>query len=360
MRRGEFLSPGVHCGLIDSGSIRQIAQRLRCIAFQINVGLIVLVRHRHVVRRLVHYRDGGLGRAVTRRIPRYPRPHDDREIHVVPERFDVRALIERMVLGEVGEQSAGLFDHRQSELLAQRHQSFVGFDLLAGALGEHDRTLRLGEQGGELFDILRRSQQAWRGGNFARIGRRRPRIHQGFRGNRQVNWPCRLPLRHLAGADDAFIERVNAARDRTVFDDRVNQMSRAADDAEIADPLRARIELRLLAVGHRLARDHHHRNSGNERAVDTHRALQQAGTRVQQHSLQPSGGQRVARGDVDGERFVPHIQELGAALFPVNLVGHSFPDRRPFGTRRGQDVFDAELSKCFDQGFAAIELIFHV
>jgi hypothetical protein len=44
----------------------------------------------------------------------------------------------------------------------------------------------------------------------------------------------------------------------------------------------------------------------------------------------------------------------------VNLVGHGFPDGRPFGTRRGQNVFDTELSECFDQGFAAIELIFHV
>ena len=165
--------------------------------------------------------------------------------------------------------------------------------------------------------------------------------------------------RHLAGADDAFIERVNAARDRTVFDDRVNQMSRAADDAEIADPLRARIELRLLAVGHRLTRDHHHRNSGNERAVDTHRALQQAGTRVQQHGLQPSGGQRVARGDIDSERFVPHIQELGTALAPVDLVSHGFPDGRPFGARRGQNVLNSELVECFDYSVAAVKLFFH-
>ena len=75
-----------------------------------------------------------------------------------------------MILGEVGEQSAGLFDQRQSKLLAQRHQRLVGLDLLAGALGEHDRVLRLGELGGELFDVFRRSQDARRGRNRTRIG----------------------------------------------------------------------------------------------------------------------------------------------------------------------------------------------
>ena len=82
--------------------------------------------------------------------------------------------------------------------------------------------------------------------------------------------------------------------------------------------------------------------------MDTHGTLQQAGARVQQHGLHPPGGQRVARRDVDGERFVPHIQELGTVLFPVNLVGHGFPDGRPFGARRGQDVLNSELAECFD------------
>ena len=139
---------------------------------------------------------------------------DDRKVHVVPERFDVGSLIERMILGEVGEQSAGLLDHRQSKLLAQRHQRLVGLDLLAGALGEHDRVLRFGNLGGELFDVLRRSQHARRGRNGPRILRRCPAIHQRFRRNGQIGWAGRLPLRQFAGADDAFIERVDAARDR--------------------------------------------------------------------------------------------------------------------------------------------------
>ena len=249
---------------------------------------MALVGHGRVVRRLVHHGDHGLGRAVARRIPRYARPDDDREIHVVPERFDVGSLIKRMILGEVGEQSAGLLDHRQSEPLAQRDQSLVGFDLLAGALGEHDRVLRLGDLGGELFDVFRRSQHARRGRDRARIGRGRPAIHQRFRRNGQVSGSGRLPLRQLAGADDAFIERVDAARDRSVFDDRVDQVGRAAWDAEVAYPLGARIELRLLAVGHRLSGDHHHRHSGDKGAVDAHGALQQAGARMQQYA--PASG----------------------------------------------------------------------
>jgi len=64
-------------------------------------------------------------------------------------------------------------------------------------------------------------------------------------------------------------------------------------------------------------------------------------------------------GDVDGKCFVPHIQELGTALAPVDLVSHGFPDGRPFGARRRQDVLNSELVECFDYGVAAVELFFH-
>src|SRR5919106_4015969 len=80
---------------------------------------------------------------------------------------------------------------------------------------------------------------------------------------------------------------------------------------------------------------------------------------MQQYALHPTGGQRVARGHVDGECFVPHVQKLGAFLAPVDLVGHGFPDGRPFGARRGQDVFNSELAECFDYGAAAVEPVFH-
>ena len=48
--------------------------------------------------------------------------------------------------------------------------------------------------------------------------------------------------------------------------------------------------------------------------MDAHGALQQARACMQQHALHPAGGQGVASGHVYGERFVPHIQELGASL----------------------------------------------
>jgi hypothetical protein len=44
----------------------------------------------------------------------------------------------------------------------------------------------------------------------------------------------------------------------------------------------------------------------------------------------------------------------------VLLPGQGFPDRRPFGARRGNDIFDAEIAERLDDGFAAILLIFHV
>ena len=72
-----------------------------------------------------------------------------------------------------------------------------------------------------------------------------------------------------------------------------------------------------------------------------------------------AGGQCVARGHVYGERFVPHVQKLGAFLTPVDLVGHGFPHGRPFGARGGQDVIDSELAESFDYGFAAVEPVFH-
>ena len=171
VRLGELLASCLDRGLIDSGGVGQIAQRLRAIAFQVHVGLMALVDDRRVPRRLVHHGDGRLG---GRSLGGYQvRAHARRwQDRCRSRRFDVRFLIKRMTFGKVGEQSAGFLDHRQSELLAQRDQRLVGVDLLAGAFGEHDRVLRLGNRGGELFDVLRRGQHARRRRNLARIGRR--------------------------------------------------------------------------------------------------------------------------------------------------------------------------------------------
>jgi hypothetical protein len=82
--------------------------------------------------------------------------------------------------------------------------------------------------------------------------------------------------------------------------------------------------------------------------MHAHGTLQQAGARVQQHGLHLPRSQRISGGDVDGECFVPDVQQLGTALFSVDLIGHGFPDRRPFGARRGQDVFNSEFAERFD------------
>jgi hypothetical protein len=169
-----------------------------------------------------------------------------------------------MTLGEIREQSAGLLDDRQGELIAERHQRLVGLDLLAGTFGKHD-VLRFGDLGSEFFDILRSGQHARRGRNGPRIDRRRPAVHQRFRRNGQIGWAGRLPLRELARTDDALIERVGAARHRGIFDNGIDQVGRAAHDAQVVNPLGARIELWLLAVGHRLSGDHHHGHAGRRR-----------------------------------------------------------------------------------------------
>jgi hypothetical protein len=44
------------------------------------------------------------------------------EIHVVPERFDVGSLIERLILGEVGEKSAGFSTTGRANFSAQSQQ----------------------------------------------------------------------------------------------------------------------------------------------------------------------------------------------------------------------------------------------
>ena len=153
---------------------------------------------------------------------------------------------------------------------------------------------------------------------------------------------------------------MRAAGLRREFDDAVDQIGRAAGNAQIADPLPAGIEFRVFAIGHGFAGDDDHGHAGDARAVDSHRALQQAGSGMQQHALHASGRQRVAGGDVHGQRLVPAIEQPRTVLALADLLGDRFPDRRPFGAGRRQDVFDAQFPECFENRLSAVEPFTHM
>lgn len=79
-----------------------------------------------------------------------------------------------------------------------------------------------------------------------------------------------------------------------------------------------------------------------QRAVHRHRALQQAGGRVQQHALRAAGDQAVAGGHADGHRLVGEVQVRRRGLAVAVAAGQRLPHRGPFGARRAEDVVGAD------------------
>jgi hypothetical protein len=120
----------------------------------------------------------------------------------------------------------------------------------------------------------------------------------------QVNRPLREALRHLAGADHAFIESKRAGDRPCPFRNRLDEALDTAE-REPAIPLMLNVEVGILTQSLRLARHHDHRDFILEGPMNSHAALQHPYARMQEHSLQSPRHQRVSGGHIDGERFVP-------------------------------------------------------
>ena len=165
-------------------------------------------------------------------------------------------------------------------------------------------------------------------------------------------------LGQFAGADDGLVKRFRSRRLLRPFHDRLQQTLIAADDAEIAIPLRTRIEVGL-AECQRLARHDQHRRFHDARGADRHRALQQARAGVQHHRLHPAGDGGVGVGHGDGDGLMAAVQVGGTGRSVALLPRHRLPERRPFGAGRADDVVDAQIAKRLEDGFAAVMIVRH-
>src|SRR6516165_8315541 len=89
------------------------------------------------------------------------------------------------------------------------------------------------------------------------------------------------------------------------------------------------------------------------------RALQQSRAGVQQHRPHPPGHLRVAHRHIDGQGLVPAIDVGGTRLLVDLLASERLPHRRPFRTRGGDDVVEAQAAKGLQNRFAAIAILLH-
>ena len=167
----------------------------------------------------------------------------------------------------------------------------------------------------------------------------------------EIDRAFRHALRHFAGADHAFIERVGAGDGARPFRDRLDEALDAAD-GEAAVPLLLDVEIGVFAERLRFTRHHDHRHFVLHGAVHAHAPLQHADAGVQQDRLRAAGDQRVAGRHVDGEGLVPGLDEGGPGLVVELLARQGLPDRRPFRARGGHDVVDLELAKRLEDRFA--------
>jgi hypothetical protein len=143
----------------------------------------------------------------------------------------------------------------------------------------------------------------------------------------QIDGSLRHALRHLAGADDALIERVWARHRARPLGHRLDE-ALDASDGETAIPLRLDVEVRVLAQCLRFTRHDHHGYFVLQGAMDAHAPLQHADAGVQQDRLWPAGDQRVARGHIDGESLVPGFDKDRTGPVLDLLARQGLPDGR--------------------------------
>ena len=152
LRRSAFL-PAV-CPAFFSAAVEQ-PQRLRDVAFEINVGLHGLIDHVLLERVFADRNDLRVRRRVARRIPRHAALDQQREVGLLVDRRDVGAEMQRMRFREIGIGRGAAFDHRNGHQLGELDQRRDRLRIAAGAFDDDDRALGLRDQRGDALDVLR-------------------------------------------------------------------------------------------------------------------------------------------------------------------------------------------------------------
>ena len=328
------------------------------VAFEIKVGVQVLVDHVSLVRIFVHLHDRAGGGAAVRRIPGRPATDEQHQVGILEGAIAVEANVQRVVGRKVGVRGDAAVDHRDGERLGEFDQRGERLGIASGSLCDDDRVLCLQQQVSDMLHVLGRGPQLRSGRHVACVLRRRPVMQHVLERHVEVDRPERHALRHLAGAHHALIERVGAGHRACPFGDRFDEAFDAAD-RQPAIPLLLDVQIGILAERVRLARHHHHRHFVLHGAMNAHAPLQHANGGVQQDGLRAAGHQRVAARHVDGDGLVPGFYEGRPGGVVELLACQRLPDRRPFRARRRHDVVDLELAKRLQDGFPAVEIVFH-
>ena len=328
-------------------------------AFEIKVGVQVLVDHVALERVVVDGDDLAAGRPPPRRIPRRTPAHEQDEIGVGHRLVIGQAEIERVIGREIRVGAHPSVDHRNGEEIGELDQGGKCLGVASGGLGHDDRVLGVAQKFGDLLDVLRARLQDGCGRDLAGRGGRRPVVQHVLERDVEVDRPLRHALRHFAGADHALIEREGAGDGARPFCDRLDEALDAAD-GEAAVPLLLDVEIGVFAQRLGFARHDHHRHFVLHRAMDAHASLQHPDAGVQQHRLRPAGDQRVAGGHVDRERLMPGFDEGRARLVVELLARQGLPDGGPLRAGRGHDVVDLELAKGLEDRLAAVEIVLHL
>ena len=318
---------------MSRASSNQQAERGGDIAFEILVGLQVLIDEPILKRMFVQRNDPAGGAAAGRRVPRRSSTDEHDQIRRFEMLVTAHAEPERMVVREVRAARARAPDHRDRQGFGKCHQRAECGGIDGRVLGEDDRILGLHQFACQLADDVRGRNLLGRLRHLRRRSVLPPIVQQVFHGHIQVHRPLRSPNGHFARADHTAVERDRALNATGPFDERCDKLVGAADaDARI--PLRLHRQGRVLAERHRFSREDDDGDFGPHRRVQTQRPLQHSGRRVQQHRLHAPGHHRVSARDIHREGFVPALDEFRARKLVVRLPAQRLPHRRPLGAGR--------------------------
>ena len=144
------LAYGVGVDLGGARGLRQRLQRRRDIAFEIGVGVQVLIDHMAFELIVVDRDNLAFGRLGVRRIPGRPAADEEDEIGIFEMLISGDAEIERMIGRKIGEIRHAAPHHRNRQQIGEFDQRLERFGIAARLLGDDDRIFRFQKQVGDL------------------------------------------------------------------------------------------------------------------------------------------------------------------------------------------------------------------
>lgn len=335
---------------------RELAKGVGDVAFQVGVGEQDLMDNVRALRHLVDDDDPRLGGSARGRVEGRTAVDEEDEVRLVHPGTDVRARVQGVGAREVGAHRRVRLDDRDVPGLGEGDQRLEAARLAAGRLGHDHGIAGLSDQLRDSIGLFGRTVRGARrhdGLGLAAV----PLLQEDLQRDVEVGgsrWGAPGQFRRPG---DHRGQSVDARGLVGPLGERLRDAVRAAHDRQVAVPLAARVLAGPVAVRRRLRGGHHHRHSGEQRPVHGHGALQQAGCRVQQHTLRAAPDESEAGGHADGDGLVRQV-EVPRTGQPVAVApGQGLPDRGPLGTGRAEEVVGAGGLEGRYEGVAAVDAV---